>query len=127
MAQRVIRACDFDKPKRGGGTVKCGREFDGDSTIFDFDGRRYEVDLCEEHKAALYESMKPFTSIARASNLPPAKTLNGRGRLVHKSRVGAFTSKDVRKWLAEQGREVAPVGRIPNSLIEEYKQAQASA
>lgn len=127
MAQRIIRACDFDKPKRGGGTVKCGVEFDGDPTVFDFENRRYEADLCDEHKQALFESMEPFTRISRSSAVPPQKTRNGRGRLVHKSRLGAFTSKDVRNWLIEQGREneVAPVGRIPNSLIEEYEAAHS--
>lgn len=127
MAQETIRYCDFDKPKRGGGTAKCGVKIeDGEPTVFDFESVRYEADLCDEHKAALFEAMRPFTTISRESKIVPRQPRTGRGRLLHKSsRGGAFTSKDVRLWLAEQGREVAPVGRIPNTLIEEYKEAHS--
>jgi len=39
---------------------------------------------------------------------------------------GTFTTKDVREWARSRGYDVAPTGRLPDSLIDEYRRAQQS-
>jgi hypothetical protein len=112
-----IRRCDRSvKGKRCGKTTP-----DNEPTKFMIDGVTYESDLCEEHIEELREVLKPFTSIANSSSKKVGKanrkTLSAPGGK-------AFTVKDVRKWLLEQGREVSSTGRISNSLMEEFLEAQ---
>lgn len=115
--QEVIRRCDYQVSK---GKV-CGEKVpDNAPTEFAVDAVNYEADLCAAHKKEMLTAMKSFLDIAS-----PTKTRAGRAvRSAIRGKKGTFTTKDVRAWLQEQGREVSPTGRIPNDLIEEYKVAQ---
>jgi hypothetical protein len=123
--EQVQRFCDLPKKVRGGGTKPHGERVPNDEpTTFAFRGVEYEVDLCAEDQAALQEALQPYIDISKkAQPVTPARLRNGRGRLVHRTQSAAFTSKDVRNWLAEQGRPVAPSGRISKGLIAEYEKA----
>jgi hypothetical protein len=123
--EQVQRFCDLPKKVRGGGTKPHGERVPNDEpTLFAFRGVEYEVDLCGEDQAAMQAALQPYIDIAKkAQPVPTQRQRNGRGRLVHRSKSVAFTSKDVRNWLAEQGRPVAPSGRIAKNLIEEYEAA----
>lgn len=113
--QEVIRRCDYKikgKP--------CGQRVPEDSpTTFVLSAVTYQMDLCGEHATEFSKALDPFLHIAE-----PTKARTGKAvRQAIKGKKGTFTTKDVRQWLVDNGREVSPTGRIPNSMIEEYKTA----
>ncbi len=114
--QEVIHRCDFEvKGQACGNTVP-----DNKPTTFSVDAVSYEMDLCEKHKKEFLGVMQAYLTIAEPTTARAGKAV----RQALKGKKGTFTTKDVRKWLLEQGREVSPTGRIPNALIEEYRVAQ---
>lgn len=112
-----IRRCD--RPVKG---KRCGKTTpDNKPTKFMVDGVTYESDLCETHIEELRAALEPFTSIASTSS----KRVGKANRKALSTPGGEpFTTKDVRQWLIDQGREVSNTGRIPNSLVEEFIQAR---
>lgn len=119
MADVVLKTCDFKVDKRR--TKACGNPVpDNEPTPVTIDTTRFLMDLCDEHKQALREALLPFTSVAH-------DTQQRRGTQVRKAvqtKGGqTFTTKDVRMWLQEQGREVPSAGRLSQDLLEEYKNA----
>jgi len=126
--EQVQRFCDFQVVTRKGSAAKPhGERIENDEiTTFEYNGKRFEVDICKTHRETLEDALDPFIAIAKKTEkvtAPPAR--NGRGRLVHKRGKATFTTKDVRKWLEEQGRPVAPSGRIAKDLVSEYEAAHA--
>ena len=122
--QEVVRRCDMPMKRKGGGTGPCGERVPGDTPqTFALDGTQYEGDFCEKHQGELRNCLAPYIEVARENRSRTAQnvraSLKGRGK-------GTFTTKDVRKWLEEQGREVAPSGRLPNELIEEFRAAHVA-
>lgn len=122
--QEIVHRCDMPVGKSGN---PCGERVPDDApTDFGLLGQAYEADLCERHRGDLIKAMEKYVEIAKPASAPrnrPAPRRNG-VRAVLKGKKGVFTQKDVREWLREQGRDVASSGRLPNELIEEYKQAQ---
>lgn len=122
----VVKKCDFrvgrgKTAKPHGITVESG-----ESTKYRVDGVEYTADLCDEHRAAMTEILAPFLEVSRRVGRVTAK--NARGRVVMRAKGGVtFTTKDVRVWLEEQGKAVPATGRIPNALIDEYKDAHSLA
>jgi hypothetical protein len=119
VADVIKKACDF-KIRRGSKKVACGNDVPGNEpTPVTIGTTKYLMDLCEEHKAALETALEPYTSIA-------SDVQQRRGTVVRKAiqgQRGAFTTKDVRNWLKQQGREVTETGRLPNEVIQEYMDA----
>lgn len=114
--QEVIHRCDFDVKGKA-----CGNDVpDNSATTFSIDAVSYEMDLCATHRKQFTSVMQPYLTIAQPTTARAGKAV----RQALKGKRGTFTTKDVRRWLLDQGREVSPTGRIPNSLIEEYKVAQ---
>lgn len=116
--QEVVRRCDKLIGTKGN---RCGERVPDDSpTLFSFQGVAYSSDLCEKHQSELEAVLAPFLTTAE-----PTTTKSGHAvRKAMRGKKGAFTTKDVREWLTANGREVAGSGRLPNALIEEYKEAQ---
>lgn len=120
--QEVVRRCDMPVKRKGQEEV-CGERVPGDiPVIFSLDSTQYEGDLCEKHQEDLRNTLAPFIAVSRAARSRASQNV----RSALKGKKGAFSTKDVRKWLEEQGREVAPAGRLPNEVIEEYRLAHAS-
>ncbi|MFF1701216.1 histone-like nucleoid-structuring protein Lsr2 [Streptomyces sp. NPDC058252] len=119
MADVVKKACDV-KIRRGSKKVACGKDVpNNEPTSVTIGTTKYVMDLCEEHQGALMSALEPYTSVA-------SDVLQRRGNVVRKAiqgKRGAFTTKDVRNWLKQQGREVTETGRLPNDLIQEYVEA----
>ncbi len=117
MADVIQKKCDF---KHHPGTAReraCGKDVPGNEpTSFTVGGTIYESDLCEEHQETLLEDLEPYTSIARQVRRRYGKSV----RKAVQGRGGAFTTKDVRNWLREQGREVSDTGRISEDIIKEF-------
>lgn len=119
MSQEVVHRCDMPVGKKGN---TCGERVPDDEPVqFTFEGVDYDVDLCERHREVMTNAMAPFVSIAKVR----APRTRANVRQVLRGRSGSFTTKDVRLWLQEQGREVAPSGRLPNELIQEYVDAHS--
>lgn len=120
--EQVQRFCDFDVKAKRGEVRPCGQRLPNDQpTSFTVFGKSYEVDICEEHQEVLRGCLAPF--VDKAKKVKPVRNVetNSRGRLVHRRGQAAFTTKDVRVWAQERGIEVAPAGRLPTSLVEDYK------
>jgi len=111
----VRKTCDYRK--RG---TPCGKPVpDNLSTEFALAPDSYAADLCVEHRQVLAKAFAPFVEISRRSRA--IASVNTRGRKVLRGKGGkTFTTKDVRLWLVEQGRDVPEGGRLPNSEIERY-------
>jgi len=120
MSEEIVKRCDY-KVGRGRNIHPHG-EVVQESTRFRIDGREFVVDLCDEHKDSLMQCVTPFVEISRraGSSLPR----NARGRAVMRAKGGVtFTTKDVREWLQGQSQPVSESGRIPNAMIDAYKEA----
>jgi hypothetical protein len=118
MGEQMTRFCDV---KVKGRKTPCGQPVpDNEPTHITYGTTRFSMDLCDEHKLKLEAAIQPYTDIAH-------DTAKRMGTVVRKAvatkRGTAFTTKDVRKWLEEQGREVSSTGRLPDHLIKEFQEA----
>jgi hypothetical protein len=110
MAQRVqiVLTCDLH-----------GDDTPGTETVpFGLDGSAYEIDLCAEHAAHLRGALAQYVGQARRAGGRPA---GRRGR----SRRDSSDSSAVRTWARERGIAVTDRGRIPQSLLEQYREAHS--
>ncbi len=106
MAQKVTIALEDDLT--GGPAEQTVR--------FAFDGTGYEIDLNAKNAAAFGKQLAPYIEHARrAGRAQPrrgARTASGRQR-----------SGDIRAWAKEHGLAVSERGRIPASVLEQYRVA----
>jgi len=84
---------------------------------FALDGTTYEIDLSEKHASELRESLDSFVQHARPVN----GVRQNRGRRTPSS--SPVDIKAVRAWAASNGVEVSSRGRVPASVVEQYRQA----
>ena len=93
-----------------------------DETVeFSLDGKNYEIDLSDDHAAALRDALASYVAAARR----PSGTRRGRARA---AAVGASTgerekNQAIRDWARAQGMKVSDRGRIPSDVIEAYDKA----
>ena len=98
MAQKVTIALEDDLD---GGPA--------DETVrFGLGGAEYEIDLSAKNAAALRKRLAPFIEHARKAG----RTAASRQR-----------SGDIRAWAKEHGIAVSERGRIPASVVEQYRAA----
>lgn len=118
MAQEVLRNCDYPVDKQG---TACGERVPNDKpTTFTLRDDQFETDLCEQHIETLDACLQPFIGVSRAVR---------RGSTLHtvlRGKRGTFTTSDVRQWLREQGKDVAPSGRLPEQFIQDYVAAHST-
>jgi hypothetical protein len=120
MAEKINRFCDWPTG-RGRTKHECGAEVDdNEPTEFVIDGITYLMDVCTDH----HEEWLDLNATALDIATPIAsKKASSAVRAVMKGNRGAFTTKDVREWLREQGVDVPESGRLSKEYIEEYKAA----
>lgn len=83
-----------------------------ETVAFGLDGKHYEIDLNPANAARFRELLGPYLQAAR-----PMKTRK-------KARGGAdVDAKAVREWARAQGMDIAPRGRIPSSVLQQYRAA----
>jgi hypothetical protein len=95
-----------------------------ETVTFGLDGATYEVDLSKKNAAAFRKSLGRYVSAARrssASSRPPR-------RKAAPSTNGSTPKRDfdilqLREWAGANKVAVPTRGRIPNSVVEQYKQA----
>ena len=106
MAQRVTVALEDD--------LDGGR---ADETLrFAFGGADYEIDLSKKNAAAFRKQLAPFVEHARRA---------GRAQPRRPSRTAASRQRsgDIRAWAKDHGIAVSERGRIPASVVEQYRAA----
>lgn len=98
-----------------------GTSSDAVSTVlFSLDGVSYEIDLTDDNAAQLRDTLAEFVDSARRVG----------GRIKRAGRTGSATAGpngeagQIRAWALENGYELSGRGRIPNHVVEAYKQAQ---
>src|SRR5512135_2161519 len=108
MVQRVIteRFDDLD----GSPAVETVR--------FGYAGREYEIDLSEEHAAALDETFATYLGHARRVNGDQPR--RKRARKAEESHRSPAELRAIRQWAREQGLQVSDRGRIAAAVIAKY-------
>ena len=97
--------------------VRLEDDLDGseaDETIkFALDGTEYEIDLSEQNASSMRKALGNYVSHARK--------VGGRTR---KATTGTAPDlKAVRAWAASNGIELSTRGRIPGTVLEQYRAA----
>jgi hypothetical protein len=86
------------------------------TVTFGLDGRAYTVDLNDEHAAELREFLATYVAVGRR------RTPGRKGGMAPR-RVDDFDPAAVRAWAASNGVDVSKRGRVPNSVVEQYRSA----
>jgi hypothetical protein len=98
---------------------------------FGLDGVTYEIDLSEEHAAALRDALGDFIEHARRTGARrrAGSGSSRRGRRGRGNGTGGGASVDrehnqaIREWARRQGMIVSGRGRIPREVTEAYRRA----
>lgn len=92
-------------------------EVEGTETVsFSYDGTSYEIDLCPMHAKEMRATFRQYAEHARRVSGGAA-----RRRRRRRSGSGRERSSEIRAWAKQHGHKVSERGRIPASIIEEYK------
>jgi hypothetical protein len=83
---------------------------------FALDGEAYEIDLSEEHAAALRDALAPWIAAARRTPTTPEPPLPAESQ-------GSPDTVDIRRWAKENGIPVRERGRISIDLRNRYEAA----
>ena len=85
---------------------------------FGYAGRDYEIDLSEEHAAALDEVLAPYVEHARRADggKPRRRRSEGERRSPEELRA-------IRQWARDQGLQVSGRGRIAADIVAKYDAA----
>ena len=92
-----------------------------ETVTFALDGTSYELDLSKKNAAAFRKSFDPYIKAGRRSS-----TAGTRRRKAAPSRNGPTRDFDItqlREWASANDVPVPSRGRIPNSVVDQYKQA----
>lgn len=91
-----------------------------DETIeFSLDGRAYEIDLNTRHASEFRDRLVPFTEHARL--VRPQ-----RARVTVRSAASRERSRQIRLWAEQRGFALAPHGRLPGNVIQQYDREQGA-
>jgi hypothetical protein len=92
-----------------------GRELDGDGNTIAFAvrGVEYKIDLSDKNMERFDKALEPYVSAAQKLG----------GRRSGRSAASGVDSRAVRKWAESRGIALSRRGRIPASVVEEYRAA----
>lgn len=89
----------------------------GETVFFALDGVSYEIDLSDANARKLRDAFRPFQDAGRRSfRGSRSASTSGRSYRNTKEDLGA-----AREWLRAHGHKVSDRGRIPATLLEEYR------
>jgi hypothetical protein len=94
---------------------------DGQIVSFGLDGTTYEIDLTNEHADELRGALSRYMEAARKTggDRPTPARSSGRSR----SSKSDVSPTAVREWAKANGIEVSARGRIPRSVVEQFRAA----
>lgn len=116
---RIERALAYadQLPPNAAHARQMARILDGSITIDD-----------EQNEVDTYGIPEPKRTPARAIHAPAAPAAKGpRGKLKPGAGLAGRSTKqrlEIRDWIAQQGVEISPTGRIPQHLIDQYDEVQ---
>jgi hypothetical protein len=95
-----------------------------ETVTFGLDGATYEIDLSKKNAAAFRKSLARYVSASRRSST----AARSRHRKAAPSTNGSKAKRDfdilqLREWAGANKVAVPARGRIPNSVVEQYRQA----
>jgi len=85
---------------------------------FGLDGIQYEIDLSEQHTDALRTALAKYVEHARKVGSASRRQVRGGRR-----GADALDTAKVREWAREQGIGIKDRGRVPATVVEQYKTA----
>ena len=96
-----------------------------ETVTFGLDGATYEIDLSKKNAAAFRKALDRYVSAARRS---PTSSARSTRRKAAPSTNGSKPKRDfdilqLREWAAANKVAVPSRGRIPSSVVEQYRQA----
>ena len=95
-----------------------------ESVMFSLDGREYEIDLSAKNAAALRKALDKYVAAARSRTAEGAPRRRRATTSARPARRGsAVDPKAVRVWAAENGIALSSRGRVPASIIDQYRAA----
>lgn len=92
---------------------------DGQSVQFALDGRGYEIDLTDENATKLRELLAPYIGAGRRTIGSVASAKPSRGRALGNIR----DLQKVREWARANGHTVSDRGRIPQTILDAFDEA----
>ena len=99
-----------------------GSEKDVRTVKFQFEGSSYEIDLGPKNQNKLRKVLTPYIE----AGTKVSSRAGTRGRSAG-ARPSAAAQKEfnarVREWAAANGHDVKPRGRVPETVIDAYRQA----
>jgi hypothetical protein len=89
---------------------------------FEYGGKRYRIDLCDENVALFDAAMQPYVRAARelAKN---GKPVTRRKKAEPSAREKRERNAEIRAWAIKKRYEVSDRGIIPAAIIEAYEAA----
>lgn len=99
-------------------------DIDGTSTAttqvhFEYGGRKYRIDLTDQHVSEMDAAMDKWIRHARE--------IGRNGKAVTKAKPASPKARnaEIRAWAAKKKLDVKPVGIIPKAVVEAYDAAHA--
>lgn len=86
-----------------------------ETLTFGVDGTTYEIDLSTDNAAKLRAALADFVAAARK--------VGGRTRAPQRPVPGGYDPKAVRAWASANKIDLPARGRIPGSVLEQYRNA----
>jgi hypothetical protein len=93
----------------------------GEIVSFGLDGTTYEIDLTNEHADELRQALSRYVEAARKTGSDRRARARSTGR--SRSSKSDVSPTAVREWAKANGIEVAARGRVPQSVIEQFRAA----
>jgi hypothetical protein len=91
---------------------------------FAIDGVTYEIDLSTQNAEKLRAGVEPFAEKARRVGVPLRSRGSRGGRGTKRTNGDApIDTRAVRAWAASNGVQVSKRGRIPASVLQQYRAA----
>jgi hypothetical protein len=89
-----------------------------ESIVFGLDGTDYEIDLSSKHAKELRGALEKYISAAKrvGRGRGPSAVRSGR----RTSRADREQNQAIREWAQRKGLDVAPRGRIAQSILEQF-------
>lgn len=99
-----------------------------ETVTFSVDGQRYEIDLSAKNATKMRDAFAPYVGAARKAERRGGGAGGGRGRGRGRGRDGDGGGRTedtaaIRAWAREQGLKVNERGRIPGTIVEQYRAA----
>lgn len=93
---------------------------EGETLLFSFEGKTYEIDLSPANAAKLREDLAPYVNAARRTGTSTATTQARRRGAGSRSDLDA-----IRTWARNAGHKVSDRGRIASHIVAAYEEANA--